>query len=46
VHNKASQLKAILQRRNATLIPGTPNALFANVIESLGFEAAYVTGAG
>lgn len=27
-------------------MPGTPNALFANVIENLGFECAYVTGAG
>jgi 2-methylisocitrate lyase-like PEP mutase family enzyme len=46
VQTKANKLKAIFQRRNATLLPGTPNALFANVIETLGFEAAYVTGAG
>lgn len=46
VQTKANKLKAIFQRRNATLIPGTPNALFANVIESLDFETAYVTGAG
>ena len=26
--------------------PGTPNALFARVIEDLGFEGVYVTGAG
>lgn len=27
-------------------MPGTPNALFANVIETLGFDCAYITGAG
>ena len=42
----ADKLKAIFARREATIIPGTPNALFANVIESLGYECAYVTGAG
>ena len=36
----------ILARRNATLVPGAPNALFARIIEDLGFEAVYVTGAG
>lgn len=36
----------ILERRNATLVPGAPNALFARIIEDLGFEAIYVTGAG
>lgn len=42
----ATRLKAILARREAVLLPGTPSALFANVIENLGFECAYVTGAG
>lgn len=42
----AARLKAILARREAVLMPGTPNALFANVIASLGYECAYVTGAG
>jgi 2-methylisocitrate lyase-like PEP mutase family enzyme len=36
----------ILERRHATLVPGAPNALFARIIEDLGFEAIYVTGAG
>ncbi len=27
-------------------MPGAANALFARVIEDLGFEAVYVTGAG
>ncbi len=36
----------ILEGRHATLVPGAPNALFARIIEDLGFEAIYVTGAG
>lgn len=43
---RTSRLKATLARREAVIIPGTPNALFANVIENLGYECAYVTGAG
>jgi 2-methylisocitrate lyase-like PEP mutase family enzyme len=46
VTSNAKKLKAILARRDATIFPGTPNALFARVIEDLGFESAYVTGAG
>lgn len=42
----AARLKNILARREAVLLPGTPNALFANVIEELGYECAYITGAG
>lgn len=42
----AAQLKSLLARRHAVLMPGTPNALFANVIQELGYECAYVTGAG
>src|SRR5262245_9970119 len=41
-----TRLKALLARRQAAILPGTPNALFARVIEDLGFEAVYVTGAG
>ncbi|MGE7415012.1 isocitrate lyase/PEP mutase family protein [Methylobacterium tarhaniae] len=39
-------LKAILARREAVSVPGAANALFARVIEDLGYEAVYVTGAG
>ncbi len=39
-------LKALLARREAALLAGAPNALFARVIEDLGYEAVYVTGAG
>ncbi|MFH6787100.1 MULTISPECIES: isocitrate lyase/PEP mutase family protein [Methylobacterium] len=39
-------LKSILTRREAVSVPGAANALFARVVEDLGFEAVYVTGAG
>ena len=35
-----------MARRAAITVPGAANALFARVIEDLGFEAVYVTGAG
>ena len=38
--------KMILQERRAILVPGAANALTARVVEDLGFEALYVTGAG
>jgi 2-methylisocitrate lyase-like PEP mutase family enzyme len=40
------KLKEIVARRAAVQAPGTANALFARVIEDLGFEVVYVTGAG
>jgi len=40
------QLKDLVARRAAVTVPGAANALFARVIEDLGFEAVYVTGAG
>lgn len=43
---RPQRLKRMFQSRQAALLPGTPNALFARVIEDLGFAAAYVTGAG
>lgn len=39
-------LKQILSRRAAVTVPGAANAMFARVIEDLGFEVVYVTGAG
>lgn len=39
-------LRDIISRREAVLAPGAANALFARVIEDLGFECVYVTGAG
>lgn len=41
-----ARLKALVARRDATTVPGAANAMFARVIEDLGFEAVYVTGAG
>lgn len=41
-----TKLKHLLARRAAVTAPGAPNALFARVIEDLGFECVYVTGAG
>jgi 2-methylisocitrate lyase-like PEP mutase family enzyme len=46
VTKPATRLKSILARREAVLMPGAPNALFANVIQELGYECAYITGAG
>ena len=39
-------LKALAHARRGVLVPGAFNALSAKVIEDLGFEALYVTGAG
>ena len=40
------QLKALIERRSAIIVPGAPNALTARMIADAGFEAVYVTGAG
>lgn len=39
-------LRAKLEECRGLLVPGAANALAARVIEDLGFEAVYVTGAG
>jgi len=39
-------LKTLVNARRGALVPGAFNALSARVIEDLGFEAIYVTGAG
>jgi 2-methylisocitrate lyase-like PEP mutase family enzyme len=39
-------LKTIFERREATILAGAANGLFARIIEDIGFEAVYVTGAG
>ena len=43
---KTTKLKQIMAARAAVTVPGAANALFARVIEDLGFDAVYVTGAG
>lgn len=40
------QLRDMLNRREAILLPGVANALAARVIEDIGFKAIYVSGAG
>src|ERR1039458_6492423 len=40
------RLREILGKRKAVLLPGAANALAARVIEDIGFQAIYVTGAG
>jgi 2-methylisocitrate lyase-like PEP mutase family enzyme len=39
-------LKTILGRREATILAGAANGFFARIIEDIGYEAVYVTGAG
>jgi 2-methylisocitrate lyase-like PEP mutase family enzyme len=39
-------LRAKLDERRGLLVPGAANALTARIIEDLGFEAVYVSGAG
>lgn len=39
-------LRALTEARRGVLVPGAFNALSARVIEDLGFDAIYVTGAG
>jgi len=41
-----TKLKGIMAARTAVTVPGAANALFARVIEDLGFEVVDVTGAG
>ncbi|MEJ8848332.1 isocitrate lyase/PEP mutase family protein [Variovorax rhizosphaerae] len=40
------QLKSLVEARRGVIVPGAFNALSAKVIEDLGYEAIYVTGAG
>lgn len=40
------QLRALAEARRGVVVPGAFNALSARVVEDLGFEAVYVTGAG
>lgn len=40
------RFRNLVDRRSAALLPGAANAMTARIIEDLGFEAAYLTGAG
>jgi 2-methylisocitrate lyase-like PEP mutase family enzyme len=44
--NTRTQLKALAEARKGVIVPGAFNALSARLIEDLGYEAIYVTGAG
>jgi 2-methylisocitrate lyase-like PEP mutase family enzyme len=39
-------LREMVEARAALVVPGAANALTARIVEDLGFEACYVTGAG
>ena len=44
--NSGNILRAKLEERRGLLVPGAANALAARIIEDLGFEAVYISGAG
>lgn len=44
--NPKQKLQALANARRGVIVPGAFNAMSAKVIEDLGFEAIYVTGAG
>ncbi len=44
--NSKQTLRALVDARRGVLVPGAFNALSARVVEDLGYEAIYVTGAG
>ena len=44
--NTGRVLRAKLEEHRGLLVPGAANALAARIVEDLGFEAVYLTGAG
>ncbi len=44
--NLSKSLRAKILERRGLLLPGAANALAARIIEDLGFEAVYLSGAG
>jgi len=44
--NTKQRLQQLVEARRGVIVPGAFNALSAKVVEDLGFEAIYVTGAG
>jgi 2-methylisocitrate lyase-like PEP mutase family enzyme len=46
VLRQTTRMKELLARRDAVIVPGAANAMFARAIEDLRFEAVYLTGAG
>ncbi|MDH3451477.1 MAG: isocitrate lyase/PEP mutase family protein [Gammaproteobacteria bacterium] len=45
-HSQTTSLRQALEARRALLVPGVANALAARVVEDLGFQACYLSGAG
>ena len=45
-HNTKKILRDRVNQRNGLIVPGAFNAMSARVIEDLGYEAVYLTGAG
>ena len=41
-----TKLKSLVAERQALTVPGAANALFARVVEEVGFPVVYATGAG
>ena len=41
-----ARFRTLIESGRAIVVPGAPNALTARMIEDVGFEATYVTGAG
>ena len=41
-----ARFRKLVESGRAIVVPGAPNALTARLIEDVGFEATYVTGAG
>lgn len=44
--NTKQQLKQLVAARSGLLVPGAFNALSARIVQDLGFQALYITGAG
>ena len=44
--NTKQQLRQLVQARSGLLVPGAFNALSARIVQDLGFQALYITGAG
>jgi 2-methylisocitrate lyase-like PEP mutase family enzyme len=44
--SNGAKLRAIINEKRAVLVPGVANALAARVVENLGFEVVYLSGAG
>jgi 2-methylisocitrate lyase-like PEP mutase family enzyme len=44
--SNGARLRSIISEKRAVIVPGVANALAARVVEDLGFEVVYITGAG